>query len=131
MYYIALIIIGLIFIWRIAAGFRKGMIKEIISLFAMAAACFCVVLIMGIIGSYLDNEIGKVVQMAAGLFVICLAYRLINILLTSLELISKLPVIKGVDKILGAVVGIAEAGLIVGFLVYFFKEWGLSVLEQI
>lgn len=131
MYYIALIIIGLIFIWRIAAGFRKGMIKEIISLFAMAVACFCVVLIIGIIGSYLDNEIGKVVQMVAGLFIICFAYRLINILFTSLELISKLPVIKGVDKILGAVVGIAEAGLIVGFLVYFFKKWGLSVLEQI
>lgn len=131
MYYIALIIIGIIFIWRIAAGFRKGMVKEIISLIAMTVACFCIVLIMGIIGSYLDNETGKVVQMVAGLFIICLAYRLIHILFTSLELISKLPVIKGVDKILGAIVGIVEAGLIVGLLVYFLKGWGLSVMEHI
>ncbi len=131
MYYIAIIIIGIIFIWRIAAGFRKGMVKEIISLIAMTVACFCIVLIMGIIGSYLDNETGKVVQMVAGLFIICLAYRLIHILFTSLELISKLPVIKGVDKILGAIVGIVEAGLIVGLLVYFLKGWGLSVMEHI
>lgn len=38
MYYIALIIVALIFIWRIVAGFRKGMVQEIISLIAMVAA---------------------------------------------------------------------------------------------
>ena len=55
MYYIALALIAVIFIWRIAAGFRRGMVREIISLIAMAVAGVCVVLIIGAVGSYLEN----------------------------------------------------------------------------
>ncbi len=126
MYYIALGVVALIFIWRICAGFKKGMVQEVISLIAMGVAGFCVMLILGAIGSYLDKEIGQLIQFIVVLIVVCLAYRLINILFTSLQLISKLPIIKGLDKLLGAVVGLAEAGLIVGILVHFLKNWGLA-----
>ncbi|CDD48894.1 cvpA family protein [Firmicutes bacterium CAG:534] len=129
MYYAALIIIALIFIWRMTVGFRKGMVQEIISLIAMAVAGVCVLLIFGAIGSYLNREIGKVVQMVIVLLVVCAVYRLIHVLFTSLELISKLPVIKWLDKLLGIVIGAGEAALIVGFIIYFLKSWGLSVLN--
>lgn len=128
MYYFALIIIVLIFIWRVAVGFRKGMVQEITSLIAMGVAGICVILILGAIGSYFDREIGKVIQTVLVLFVICLVYRLVHVLFTSLELVSKLPIVKGLDKLLGAVIGCAEAVLIVGLLVYFLKKWGLSML---
>ncbi|MEY8326141.1 CvpA family protein [Lachnospiraceae bacterium 54-11] len=128
MYYIALALIAVIFIWRIAAGFRRGMVREIISLIAMAVAGVCVVLITGAVGSYLEKEISKTITMVAVLFIVCVVYRLVHVLFTSLELISRLPVIKGVDKLLGAVTGAAEAGVIVGVLVYLLKSWGLSVL---
>lgn len=128
MYYIALIIIALIFIWRVATGFRKGMVQEIVSLIAMAVAGVCIFLIMGAVGNYLSHEIGKMVQIIVVLFVVCLVYRLVHILFTSLKLISKLPIIKGVDKLLGALIGCAEAALIVGILVYLLKNWGLSFL---
>lgn len=126
MYYIALGVVALIFIWRICAGFKKGMVQEVISLIAMGVAGFCMVLILGAIGSYLDKEIGQLIQFIVVLIVVCLAYRLINILFTSLQLISKLPIIKGLDKLLGAVVGLAEAGLIVAILLHFLKNWGLA-----
>ena len=129
MYYAALIIIALIFIWRMTVGFRKGMVQEIISLIAMAVAGVCVLLIFGAIGSYLNREIGKVVQMVIVLLVVCAVYRLIHVLFTSLELISKLPVIKWLDKLLGIVIGAGEAALIVGFIIYFLKSWGLGVLS--
>ncbi len=128
MYYISLIIIAIIFIWRMIAGFRKGMVQELISLVAMVAAGVCVVLILGAIGSYMDKEIGKTVQMVVVLLAVCLVYRLVQVLFTSLELISKLPIIKGVDKLLGIAVGFAEAVVIVGGVVYFLKNWGLSFL---
>lgn len=128
MYYIALIVIALIFIWRIAAGFRKGMVQEIVSLIAMIVAGVCIFLIMGAIGNYLNREIGKMIQIVIVLLGVCFVYRLIHTLFVSLELISKLPIIKGVDKLLGAVVGCVEAALIVGILVYLLKNWGLSVL---
>lgn len=126
MYYAALVVVALIFIWRIVIGFKRGMVQEIISLIAMAVAGFCMLLILGAVGSYFDKEIGQLIRFIAVLIVVCLAYRLINILFTSLQLISKLPVIKGLDKILGAVVGLAEASVIVGILVHFIKNWGLS-----
>lgn len=128
MYYIALIIIALIFIWRVTTGFRKGMVQEIVSLIAMAVAGVCIFLIMGAVGNYLNHEIGKMVQIIVVLFAVCLVYRLVHILFTSLELISKLPIIKGVDKLLGALIGCVEAALIVGILVYLLKNWGLSFL---
>lgn len=130
MYYIAIVIILLIFIWRIAAGFRRGMVQELIALIAVAVAGFCIVLILGAIGSYMNKEIAKVIEIAAVLFVVCLVYRLVHVLFTSLELISKLPIIKGLDKLLGAGLGFIEAAVIIGVLVYFLKNWGLSVLTQ-
>ncbi|MCI8616030.1 CvpA family protein [Parablautia intestinalis] len=128
MYYVSLAVIILIFIWRIVAGFRKGLVQEIISVIAMAVAGVCVVLIIGAIGSYMDQEISKLIQTIVVLFVVCAVYRLVHVLFTSLELIAKLPVIKSLDKLLGAVIGLAEAGLIVGILVYFLKNWGMSIL---
>lgn len=128
MYYIALIIIAIIFIWRITTGFRKGMVQEIISLIAMVVAGVCIFLIMGAVGNYLNHEIGKMVQVVVVLFVVCIVYRLVHVLFTSLELISKLPIIKGLDKLLGALIGCVEAVLIVAALVYLLKNWGLSIL---
>lgn len=129
MYYVSLAVIILIFIWRVVAGFHKGLVQEIISLIAMAVAGVCVVLIIGAIGSYMDREISRVIQTIVVLFVVCVVYRLVQVLFTSLELIAKLPVIKGLDKVMGAVIGLAEAGLIVGILVYFLKNWGMSFLS--
>lgn len=128
MYYLALIIIALIFIWRVTAGFRKGMVQEIVSLIAMIVAGVCIFLIMGVIGNYLNHEIGKMIQIIIVLFGVCLVYRLVHVLFTSLELISKLPIIKGLDRLLGALIGCVEAVLIVGILVYLLKNWGLSIL---
>ena len=128
MYYIALIVIAIIFIWRIVTGFRRGIVQEVISLIAMAVAGFCVALIFRAVSSYFHREIGEMIQMIVILLVVCVVYRLVHILFTSLELISKLPIIRWLDKLLGAVAGLAEAALIVGFLVYFLKNWGLSIL---
>ena len=128
MYYAALIIIALIFIWRMVVGFKKGMVQELISLVAMAVAGVCVVLILGAIGSYLDKEIAQVVKMVAVLLAVCLVYRLVNVLFTSLQLIAKLPIVRWLDKVLGIAVGFAEAGLMVMVFIHVLKNLGLSIL---
>lgn len=127
MYYIALAVIALIFIWRMATGFHKGMVQELISLVAMAAAGVCVVLILGAVGSYIDREIAQVVQTVLVLLVVCFVYRLVHLLFTSLELVSKMPLVNGADKLLGLVIGFVEAGMIVILLVRILKNWGVSV----
>lgn len=128
MYYVALIAIGFIFIWRMAAGFKKGMVQELLSLIAAAVAGICMILILGAVGSYFENDIGQMIKTVLVLLVVCAVYRLVNILFTSLKLISKLPIIKSVDKLLGIVIGFAEAGIIVVLLIHLLKNWGLSIL---
>lgn len=128
MYYIVLGIIVLIFLWRITAGFKKGMVQEIVSLIATIVAGFCLLLILGAVGSYMEREMGRLAQIIAVLAAVCVVYRLVSLLFTSLKLVTHLPVIKGFDKILGAVLGFGEAAVIVGFLVYIVKNWGLSIL---
>ena len=123
MYYIILGIIVLIFLWRISAGFKRGMVREIIALIASVLAGFCLLLILGAVGSYMEGEMGNLVQMIAALAVVCGVYRLVSLLFTSLKLISHLPVVKGLDKVLGAVVGFVEAAALVAFLVYFGKNF--------
>lgn len=128
MYYISLTVILLIFIWRIVSGFKKGLVQEIVSLIAMAIALVCLFLILSAVGNYMEEKIGKTIQMIVTLIVVCLIYRLISVIFTSFKLISKLPILHWADKLLGGVVGAAEAVLIVGFLVQIVKNWGLSIL---
>lgn len=128
MYYVTLIIIGFIFIWRMVIGFKKGMVQELLSLVAGVVAGICMVLILGAVGSYFENDMGQVVKIVIALFAVCVVYRLANTLFVSLKLVSKLPIVKGMDKLLGIVVGFMEAAVIVVVLVQLLKSWGLSVL---
>ena len=76
----------------------------------------------------MDKEIAQVVKMVAVLLAVCLVYRLVNVLFTSLQLIAKLPIVRWLDKVLGIAVGFAEAGLMVMVFIHVLKNWGLSIL---
>lgn len=128
MYYVALFAIVLIFIWRIVTGFQKGMVREIISLVALVIGVVCAVLLLSAVDSYMDREIGQLIKFILIIIVVSLAHKLIHLFLSSIGLIAKLPVVKGVDKLLGAVVGFVEAMVIVGVTVYILKVWGLAQL---
>ena len=127
-FYLAVAAIVVIIIWRMVSGFRKGMVQEILSLIAMAVAGFCAYLLLGAIGSYLNKEIGRLIQIIILLLIVCAVYKLANLIFTSIRLVSKLPVIRSADKLLGAVFGILEGIIITGYILYWLKNWGLSVL---
>ena len=128
-FYLAVAGIVIIIIWRMAAGFRNGMVQEILSLVAMAVAGLSVYLILGAIGSYLNREIGRLIQIIILLLVVGAVYKLANLIFTSIRLVSKLPVIRSADKLFGAIFGIMEGIAITGYILYWLKNWGLSVLE--
>ena len=127
-FYLAVAAIVVIIIWRMVSGFRKGMGQEILSLIAMAVAGFCAYLLLGALGSYLNKEIGRLIQIIILLLIVCAVYKLANLIFTSIRLVSKLPVIRSADKLLGAVFGILEGIIITGYILYWLKNWGLSVL---
>ena len=127
-FYLAVAGIIIIISWRMVSGFRKGMVQEILSLIAMVVAGFCAYLLLGAIGSYLNKEIGRLIQIIILLLIVCAVYKLANLIFTSIRLVSRLPVIRSADKLLGAVFGILEGIIITGYILYWLKNWGLSVL---
>lgn len=128
-FYIAVAVIVLLIVWRMVAGFRKGLVRELLSLIALAIGGVSAYLILGAVGSYLNREIGRMLQILLLLLVIGAVYKLISLLFTSLKLVSKLPVVHGADKLLGSVLGVLEGLAIVWYIIYWLKDWGLSVLD--
>lgn len=128
-FYIAVAVIVLLIVWRMVAGFRKGLVRELLSLIALAIGGLSAYLILGAVGSYLNREIGRMLQIILILLVIGAVYKLISLLFASLKLVSKLPVVHGADKLLGSVLGVLEGLAIVWYIIYWLKDWGLSVLD--
>ena len=127
-FYLAVAGIIIIISWRMVSGFRKGMVQEILSLIAMVVAGFCAYLLLGAVGSYLNREIGRLIQIIILLLIVCIVYKLANLIFTSISLVSRLPLIRSADKLFGAVFGILEGIIITVYILYWLKNWGLSVL---
>jgi uncharacterized membrane protein required for colicin V production len=127
MYYVAIGIVIIVLVWRVAAGFKKGMVGEIISLISMIIALVSLAAILWGVGSYLDERVGEVIQMFFVLVVIAIVYKITSVIFTSMKLIAKLPVIKGLDKLLGAVLGAVEAVIIILILIQVLKYFSVPV----
>jgi len=74
--------------------------------------CIVVALIGNGLQSYFDGEILNVVIMVLLLCIVGIVNHLLGVLFFPAKLITKLPLVKSLDKILGIVVGILETVLI-------------------
>jgi membrane protein required for colicin V production len=127
MYYLALAIVIIVFIWRIVAGFKKGMVEEIISIISILIAAAALAVILIGIGNYLDEQLGDVLKMFLILALLIIVYKVVNVIFTSLKLISKLPVIGILNRILGAALGAVEAVVIILILIQVLKHFSISL----
>lgn len=97
---------------KMADGYRKGMVKEIISLVSMVVLCLVAALAANGIHNYIE---GKFLNVAAAVLLLSLlgiAHHLLSLVFFSAKLVAKLPVIHSVDKLLGIVFGGIEVILI-------------------
>jgi uncharacterized membrane protein required for colicin V production len=113
MYYVALTIVIIVFIWRIVTGFRKGMVGEIVSLISMIVAAISLIVILMALRSYLDGKPGTVLQMLLIFMAISVVYKIASLIFNSLKAIAKLPIISSFNRILGAALGAVEAIVII------------------
>lgn len=110
---IIFIILILILIWRMVSGFQKGMVKELISFVTLIVLSLLVVLLGLGLDSYMDKEIVRLVVIVILVLLLIIGYKLLDFFFFTAKLFAKLPVVKKVDKLLGAVVGIAETVIFV------------------
>lgn len=108
-----LIILIILLISRILVGYKRGMVKEVVSFISLIVLCMAAAFIGGALLSYLEKDTVSMVFAIILLLLLGIAHRVINSLLLPAKVLANLPVVKTVDKILGIVIGIAETILII------------------
>ncbi len=108
-----LIIILILLVSRMVEGYKRGMVKEIISLVSLIVLCLAFAFIGGALLSYLEKDIVSVVVAIILLLILAIGHWLLNVFFCPAKLLVKLPIVKSVDKLLGVVMGIIETVLLV------------------
>lgn len=123
-----LIVAALVLIWRIAEGLHRGMVKEIISFVSLVVLCLTVGLLGTALSKYFEKDIAGVIAAIVLLLILGIAHRLLGIIFFSAKIISKLPVIKTLDKLLGAVIGALETVVLLWMLFSLIMTLGMGMV---
>ena len=109
---VVLIIMVIILAAAVADGYKKGMVRSIISLVSLIITCGVVALLGYGVKSYFDGSIFNVIAMVLLLCLVGLVRHLLNVVFFSAKVISKLPVVSFGDKLLGILFGVLETAVI-------------------
>lgn len=109
---ILLIVVAVAALCKLVDGYRKGIVKEIISLVSMIVLCLVAGLIAFGAKGYMTGRISGVIIAVFLLCLIGIVHHLLGVVFFSAKVIARLPVIHFVDKLLGAVFGVFEVMLI-------------------
>lgn len=126
-----LFLIVLVFlVFKISDGYKKGMVKEIVSLVSLAVMCVVVLLIGSGLSNYFEKEFAGVAISILLLVVLGIAHHLLGVVFFSAKMIVKLPVISFADKLLGVIVGVVETILILWTVYAFILLYGCGEIGQ-
>lgn len=125
-----LLIAAIVLVWRIAEGLHRGMVKEIISFVSLVVLCLTVALIGTALSKYFEKDIISMIVAIVLLLILCIVHRLLSIVFFSAKLVAKLPVVKTVDKLLGAVIGVLETIVLLWTLFSLIITFGMGMLGQ-
>lgn len=120
----------LLLVYKISDGYKKGMVKEIISMVSLVVMCVVVLLIGSGLAKYFDQEFSGVVISVVLLILLGIAHSLLGVVFFSAKMIAKLPVISSANKLLGIVAGALEVVLILWTVYAFILLYGCGEIGQ-
>ena len=97
---------------NIILGYKKGMVKAVVSLVSLLILSIVALLIAYGIGKYNNGQFIHVTLVVVLLSVLGLVHHLLSVVFFSAKMVTKLPVVHSVDKLLGIVFGVLETVLI-------------------
>lgn len=127
---IMLIVVAVFILIKIVDGYKKGMVKEIISLVTLILMGMTVVLISRGLHSYMEKEIVGVIIAVVLLALLGIVHHLLGVVFFSAKMIAKLPVVHWANKVLGAVFGALEVVLILQIIYVFIMYFKLGMIGQ-
>lgn len=125
-----LIAAALFALFKVVDGYKKGMIKEVVSLVTLILMGIMVVLISKGLHSYMEKEVVGVIIAVVLMALLGVVHHLLNVVFFSAKMISKLPVISWINKVLGVVFGVLEVILTLQIIYVFIMYFGLGMIGQ-
>lgn len=110
---IVLVIVALLLLGGAIKGFQNGMIKELSTLIGLIGALAAGAAAVAAFRNYQLKNTMNVLIAVICLFIVLLAFKIIDFIMASLKMLSRIPLLHGVDKLLGIAAGSAEAVVIV------------------
>lgn len=126
-----LVVVAVAVLAKAVDGYRKGMVKEVISLVSLVVLCVTAALIAYGVSSYHDGKIYNVVAIVILLSLLGIAHHLLGLVFFSAKLVTKLPVIHLADKLLGIVFGVLEVVLLLWTVYAMIMMMDIGAIGQI
>lgn len=123
---ILLIIVVLVAAFKVQSGFKKGMVKELISLVTLLVTAIMIALLACAFHTYMKKEIVGLIITVILLVFLGSINHFLKIIFFSLKAISKLPVVSLLNKLLGAVFGFCEVVVLLQLLYFMINTFGLG-----
>ena len=127
--FIFVLIIFLLFIWRIRKGFHNGIMKEIVTILSGAISLVSVVLVFFAISSYREKALSVFALCVIGLVVLGVVFKLCGLIFKPILALSNISVIGMFNRIMGAIMGAAEA-IALSFLLYYIFDQILDYMGR-
>ena len=133
---IIFLIVLMLFIGGGIKGFRHGMVEELNKAVALILALAAIAMFVVAAKSYMEHETLRTILGIVCMTIAILVYKIVDFILSSLKIISLIPVIRGVNKLLGFGVVVAESVILIWavFIVIVAFEFGGAsryILENI
>ncbi len=112
------IVVVCLVLWRISYGYNNGLFAEAAGLIAVIASFLAVYYSIHLVENVITIKLGKIIPQIGYLIVAFAVYKIMTAISDALRNIRKVPIIGKVDRFLGAILGIAEACLIIALIEY-------------
>lgn len=121
--------ICLLAVWRIKKGFKNGLIKEIINILSIIVSCVCISLVFLTVSSVIAHTFSVLAVCIVGLIALGIVFKLCNLIFKPITAIVNISLINGLDKMAGAVLGLAEAAVFSFFIYRAMNYFGILTLQ--
>lgn len=128
---IAVIILIIIFIANMIQGYKRGMVRSIISLVTLIITAIVLVLLGNGVKNYFQGNIFQVILAILLLSAISIVHHFLGLVFFSAKVVSKLPVVHGLDKVLGILVGFLESVLAIWLIYTLYMMFDMGMLGQL
>ena len=115
---------------KMVDGYRKGIVKEVISLVSLIVLSVVAALIAYGVTSYHDGRRFNVIEIVSLLIMLLTAHHLLGLVFFSAKLAAKLPVVHLVDKLLGILFGVFEVVLVLWTIYAFMMMMDIGAIGQ-